>query len=172
MNFNCKQIILSLSLVLAALACPAEASAQKGEKTLGFAAGYASYNGGGYADLYFQYTITPHVRLAPEIGYVFRSEGKSAFVCSVDVQLPFRLARGFNIYPLAGLTLNSWSYNHPRHHDEEWDGGAHATRGGFDIGGGFDICLTSQLKLNLQCKYSVMNDTGGCFLNLGIGYNF
>lgn len=172
MRTICKRILLSASLLAAIFASSAEASAQKGEKTLGFAAGYASYNGGGYADLYFQYTFTPHVRLAPEIGYVFRNEGKSAFICSVDVQLPFRLARGFNIYPLAGLTLNSWSFSHPHFDDGEHDFPTRATRGGFDIGGGFDICLTTQLKLNLQCKYSIMNDTGGCFLNLGIGYNF
>ena len=51
-----------------------------------------------------------------------------------------------------------------------FEGGAGGGAGGF--GGGFDIYMTSQLKLNLQCKYSLMNDTGGCFLNMGIGYNF
>lgn len=170
MKISFKHILLSLSIALGATLFPSTAMAQTGEKTLGFAGGYASYNGGGYADLYFQYTFAPHLRIAPEIGYVFRNDHKSAFVCSVDMQFPFRLARGFNIYPLAGVTLNSWSYQH--HHDDDWDDSDHATRGGFDFGGGFDVYLTRQLKLNFQAKYSLMNDTGGWFLNMGIGYNF
>ncbi|MDE6771598.1 MAG: hypothetical protein K2J49_03240 [Muribaculaceae bacterium] len=175
MKSVCKKILLPLSLAFGGLLIPASASAQTGEKTLGFAGGYASYNGGGYADLYFQYTFAPHIRIAPEIGYVFRNDCKSAFICSVDVQFPFRIARGFNIYPLAGLTLNSWSWNHHHHDDDwddDWDDNHHATRGGFDFGGGFDVYLTRQLKLNFQAKYSLMNDTGGWFLNMGIGYNF
>lgn len=163
MKSQLKRLTLAAALLGGAICIPSSTYAQVGEKTIGFAGGYASYNGGGYADLYFQYTFAPHMRIAPEIGYAFRNEGKSAFLCSVDLQFPFRLGRGFNIYPLAGVTLNSWDYEH---HD------SHATRAGFDFGGGFDIYMTSQLKLNLQCKYSLMNDTGGCFLNMGIGYNF
>lgn len=141
---------------------PLPAHAERGEKTLGVAPGYASYNNSGTASLYFQYTCAEHVRIAPEIGYVFQHEGKSGFTCSADVQFPFRLARGFNVYPLAGITLNNWSYSH----------GDHATRGGFDIGGGVDLYMTPQFKLNIQSKYSAMSDTGGCFVSLGLGYVF
>jgi opacity protein-like surface antigen len=162
MKFSVKRTLLAFCIALGACTFPSVANAQTGEKTLGFAGGYSSYNNGGYANLYFQYTFAPHLRIAPEIGYMFRNEGKSGFECSVDMQFPFRLARGFNIYPLAGVTLNNWTYEH--------DG--HATRAGFDFGAGFDIYLTSQLKLTLQGKYSLMNDTGGCFLDMGIGYVF
>lgn len=153
---------MAAASIALALLTPAVASAQKGEKTLGIAGGYASYNEAGYADIYFQYTLAPHVRLAPEIGYMFRGEGKSGFEVSADVQFPFRIGRGINVYPLAGLTYNNWSYKH----------GGHAARGGLDFGGGFDIYMTSNLKLNVQGKYSVMNDTGGCFVSMGIGYVF
>ena len=139
-----------------------EASAQTGEKTLGIAAGFSSYNNGGYADIYFHYTLAPHVRIAPEIGYGFRNEGKSLFELSVDAQFPFRVARGFNVYPLTGITYNNWSYHHA----------GHASRAGLDLGGGIEAYMTSNLKLNLQAKYSMMNDTGGAFINLGIGYVF
>lgn len=161
MNFPLKRIASAFALAIAFL-LPSHSSAAIGEKTLGFSGGYASYNGGGYADLYFQYSLAPHIRIAPELGYIFRNENKSGFECSVDMQFPFRLARGFNAYPLAGVTLNNWSYKH----------GGHVTRGGFDFGGGFDIRMTSELKLTLQAKYSLMNDTSGCFIGMGIGYNF
>lgn len=162
MKSTMRQLIAVFTLLIAAICTPSVANAGVGDKTIGFAGGYASHNGGGYADVYFQYTFAPHLRIAPEIGYVFRNEGKSAFIASVDLQLPFGIARGFNVYPLVGATLNCWDYQH----------GGHATRGGFDFGGGFDIGLTPLLKLNVQCKYSLMNDTSGCFLNFGLGYNF
>lgn len=147
-------------MLLAGGALSPDASAA--DKTLGFAGGFASYNNGGYANLYFHAPLASHVRLAPEIGYIFRNEDKSGFECSVDVHFPFRMARGINVYPLTGVTVNNWSYRKADH----------VTRAGFDFGGGFDICMTPSLKLTLQGKYSLMNDTGGCFIEMGIGYNF
>lgn len=138
------------------------ASAQTGEKTLGVGAGIATHNNGGYMDLYFQYTVAPHVRIAPEIGYVFRNEGETGFEVSADVHFPFRIAKGFNVYPLVGLTLNNWDHKH----------GDGYTRFGGDFGAGFDIYLTSNFKLSLQGKYSLMNDCSGGFFNVGFGYVF
>lgn len=161
-NFTLKALAATSLLAVAAIFTPSASAQSKGEMTLGIAGGYATHNDGGYADIYFQYTVAPHVRIAPEVGYVFRNEGESAFVCSFDMQFPFRLAKGFNIYPLAGLTLNSWN---PEHHDNY-------TRVGADFGAGFDIYLTSNFKLNLQGKYSLMNDCSGGFFNMGFGYVF
>ncbi len=157
-----KHSALALLMAAAALICSTPASARGGEKTLGIAGGYASHNNGGEANLYFHYSFSSHVRIAPEIGYVFRHEEKSAFECSVDMHFPFRVARGFKVYPLAGVTLNNWSYTH----------GGHLTRGGLDFGAGVDLYMTSSLKLNIQGKYSLMNDTSGCFVQMGIGYVF
>lgn len=140
-----------------------EASAQqKGEMSLGIAGGVATYNDGGYVKAFYQYTFAPHIRIAPEVGYVFRNQGKSAFEMSVDMHFPFRLAKGFDVYPLAGLTLNNWNY---KHSDS-------TTKVGADFGAGFDLYLTSNLKLNLQGKYSLMNDTDGGFFDMGIAYVF
>lgn len=147
---------------MALMLVPAAGFAQRGEKVVGIAGGYATHNDGGYANVYFQYGFADHVRIAPEVGYVFRNDGKSAFEASVDMHFPFRLARGFNIYPLAGVTFNSWN---KEHHDT-------LNRAGFDFGAGFDIYLTSYLKLTLQGKYSLMNDTSGGFFDMGIGYVF
>ena len=57
------------------LAVSTDANAQRGEKTLGIAGGFATYNDGGFMDIYFQYSFANHVRIAPEIGYVFRNDG-------------------------------------------------------------------------------------------------
>jgi glutamine amidotransferase-like uncharacterized protein len=41
-----------------------------------------------------------------------------------------------------------------------------------DVGAGFDVYFTSQLKMTVQAKYSFMNDTGGAFAGIGFGYVF
>jgi hypothetical protein len=66
------------------------------------------------------------------------------------------------VYPLAGFTFNNWSYRY----------GDSASRAGANFGAGFEIYLTSYLKLSLQGKYSLMNDTSGGFFGMGIGYVF
>ncbi len=158
-----KITVLAIAIVTALGALmPIQANAQKGEKTLGLMGGFATYNNGGFTDVYFQYTFADHFRIAPDLGYVFRNDHKSAFVLDVDMHFPFRIARGFAVYPLAGFTFNNWSYKH----------GDSASRAGANFGAGFDLYLTSYLKLTLQGKYSLMNDTSGGFFGMGIGYVF
>jgi len=154
-------IVMLLSAIM--LICVAgKAEAQRGEKSLGIMGGFSTYNNGGYVGVDFQYTIVNHVRIAPDLGYSFRNDGKSAFLLDVDFHFPFRIARGFAVYPLVGFAFNNWSYQ----------GGGNASRAGANFGGGFDFYLTSNLKLTLQGKYSAMNDTGGGFIGMGIGYVF
>ncbi len=157
-----KRISSSILLIVALLTGSSLAQAQTGEKSFGLMGGFSTYNNGGYTSVFFQYTCAPHVRLAPEVGYAFRNDGASAFLLSMDVDIPFKVARGVNVYPLVGVTFNNWNYQ----------GGGDCSRLGFDFGGGVDLNVTSQLKLLFQAKYSVMNDTSGGFIGMGIGYNF
>lgn len=156
-------LLCSVAATAAACVLPASASSlYKGEMTLGVSGGYASYNNSGYTSIFFQYTFVPQVRIAPEVGYVFRHNDKSALAVTCDMQFPFRVARGFNIYPLAGVTFNAWN-NRYKHN---------LNRIGGDIGVGFELYITGSLKLNLQGKYSVMKNTTCAFVGLGLGYVF
>lgn len=156
-------LLISVALLAGLFTTTSEASAQsKGAMTLGLSGGYAGKNNGGYASLFFMYQFARHVRIAPEIAYVFRNEGKSAFTMDIDMQFPWAMTRGVNVYPLAGVAFNNWTF----------EGGGNATRVGLDLGGGFDINMTPQLKLTLQAKYTLMNDMGGVYAGMGIGYNF
>ncbi len=152
------------SVIILLLSCflPMNIMAQKGEKFLGLGGGYATYNNGGYAKVNFQYTILRHLRVSPEVSYVFKKDGKSAFAISADIHSPFRVYKGISLYPLAGVTLNNWSM----------DSRDNITRIGADFGGGLDIYLTSNLKINLQGKYSLLNTCGGGFIDMGVGYVF
>ena len=93
-----RKITVMIVAIAGVLASAFPAYAQKGEKTLGIAGGFASYNTSGYVDVYFQYSFAEHVRIAPEVGYIFRNDGKSGFAASVDMHFPFRVARGFKLY--------------------------------------------------------------------------
>lgn len=166
LTYMTKKTLFRLLLVptfLTALILTSQSSyAHRGEKTLGVSGGFATYNTGGYATVYFQYSFAEHVRISPEVGYVFRNNGKSGFGASIDMHFPFRVAKAFKLYPLAGVTFNNWGF---KNHDS-------MSRGGLDFGGGFDLYLTSQLKLTVQGKYSLMKDTGGGFFSMGLGYVF
>lgn len=156
-------LLCAVALVASSAGMPAFASSSnKGEKTLGISGGYASYNKSAYANVFFQYTFTPHLRIAPEIGYVIRNSDISGFEVSCDMHFPFRLARGFKVYPLAGLTFNTWN--------NRTEG--NLNRFGGDLGLGFDLYITGSLKLCLQGKYSLMKSTSGAFASLSIGYVF
>lgn len=137
-------------------------SAQRGEKTLGVAGGYATFNNSGYAKIYFQYSFSDHIRIAPELGYVFKHKGLSSYEGSVDMQFPFRISKGFHLYPLAGVTFNNWNR-------EEMN---NISRIGADFGGGADLYITSNLKLSIQGKYSIMKTCGSGYFDLGFGYIF
>lgn len=138
------------------------ASPVRGEKTLGVAGGYATYNNSAYTEIFFQYTFVPHVRLSSDVGYVFLNDAKSAFEISIDMHFPFRIVSGLQIYPLVGATFNNWNYKNE----------ANIYRFGADFGAGFDFYMTDFLKLTLQGKYSWMKRTSGAYFGLGIGYVF
>lgn len=159
--YGTEKLLLRLA-ALAVLLIPSTAFAQRGEKTLGVAGGYAGYNNSGLASVYFQYGFTDHVRIAPEVGCAFRHDGKSGFFINADMQFPFKVAKGISLYPLAGLTVNSWSKV----------GNNTLNRAGLNFGGGVEMYLTSSLKLSLQGKYSLMKTTSGAYASLGIGYVF
>lgn len=136
-------------------------SASSRDMALGLGGGYASYNNGGYAAVNFQVDMARHLRLAPEVGYVFSSKKKSALLLSADIQCPFKMSRGFNLFPLAGLTFNSWSHN-----------GNTDNRFGVDLGGGLELLMSANLKFSFQAKYSIMSHTDGLFAGAGIHFVF
>lgn len=155
--------VVAAALAIASVFVPgASADSVRGEKTLGLMGGYATYNHSGFANVYFQYSFSRHVRIAPEVGIVFSNDGRSALTISGDMQFPFKIVSGFQVYPLAGLTFNTWNYSHD----------STRSRFGGEVGLGFDLYMTRHLKVNLQGKYSLMNDTSGAFFGLGIGYVF
>ncbi|MDE7381589.1 MAG: porin family protein [Muribaculaceae bacterium] len=157
-----KRNILLNFLLPIILLIPGVSFAEKGEKILGVAGGYISTNNSGYAKLYFQYSFSRHVRIAPDIDYVFKHNGKSAYGVNADIHFPFRVSKGIHLYPLAGVGFSSWSV----------DGSDNVSRFGFNVGGGMDLYITSNLKVNVQGKYNLVHSMKGAYIDVGFGYVF
>lgn len=162
MKKNLSSLLLTTAAFCGMALSPAFASAASHEKSLGVGGGYATHNHSGYGKIFFQYSFKPFLRIAPEIGYVFKHENSSGFEAAVDMHFPFRVARGLKLYPLAGVAINNWSIT---------DGG-HVTRAGFNLGGGVDLYFTPSFKIGLQGKYSLLKDTDGGFFDISFGYVF
>lgn len=135
---------------------------EHGTKTLGIGAGYTNVNHSAYTDIYFRFSFNSHVRIAPNVAYVFKHEHSSGLAVNIDMQFPFQVCRGVQLYPLAGVAFNNWNYE-----------GDHSTsRFGANAGAGFDLKFTSTLRLSIVAKYSFMKHTDGVYVGAGIGYNF
>ncbi len=160
--------ILAGALMITGMVYSPEALAfGKGEKSVGVSGGYATYNNSGYVTVNFQWEFANHFRLAPDLGCVFPARDKSGFLVDCDLHFPFKLVRGFGVYPLIGLAYNNWHISHPGNVDSE-----NLSRVGGNVGLGFDFYFTRNLKMQVQGKYSWMRDTDGGFIGLGLSYIF
>lgn len=135
---------------------------ERGDMTLGLNGGFTNGNHSGYAGLYFRYSFAKHIRIQPSVEYVFKHKGQSAFDFNLDMQFPFRISKGFHVYPLGGMTFNTWDI----------DPGGTISHFGGNAGAGFDLNFTSTLKVSVEAKYSFMVSTPGVYIGAGIGYNF
>lgn len=143
-------------------ACAGASASDKGKMKLGVMGGFASQNTSGYVGVDFQYNFSNHVRIAPDVVYVFPNHGKSSFLIDVDIHIPFRVARGLALYPLAGAQYSYWNDRH----------GDNYSRIGLNAGAGLELYITPRLKVALQGKYSFAKNASGCYAGLGIGYIF
>ncbi len=166
-----KKLLSALLLLIAAIPC-VTAQMQRGEKALGVKAGYISHNSSAVAGITFQYALSSHVRIAPEIGGAFRHDNEDALLIDLNVHTPFDVSEGrAALYPLAGVTFNSWG----KHNVPTVDGGkatVHTSRFGANIGAGFDLRCSSTIKFNIEAKYSFIKSYSGVFITAGLSYVF
>ena len=158
----------------------------RGEKMVGVNVGYASHNESAVAAVSFRYAVSPWVRIAPEVGCVFRHHNEDALFVNLDAQIPFSFGtKNVDLYPLAGLAYNSWS----RHHqlsDIRDDAGLEATgageldndvttranRIGANLGAGFDLRVTRTLNIGIEAKYTFTKSYTSLYATASISFVF
>lgn len=169
MNYNLKRWILGVIIAFCALC--ASAQVERGEKMLGVRVGYATENRSVDAGITFRYAIVPWVRIAPEIGCVFRNRHKDAFTVDLNFQVPFSFdSDKVDLYPLVGVAYNSWST-----HYNDIDGNdvsSRLNRIGANLGAGFDIRMSSTLNLGIEAKYTFVKTFTSLYLTASISYVF
>lgn len=166
-----------LILCIAVVACLTTNDAQaaeRGEKSFGVRTGYVSRNKSMDAGLFFQYAFSSHFRLEPSADIVFRHDDRDAFMIDLNAQVPFSFSNSnFDLYPFAGVNYSSWN----RHFPDDMsnfndDVSTRTNRFGLNFGAGFDLRVSSSLKLNLQAGYTLVKANSALRILVGIAYVF
>ncbi len=171
--------IALVALIMAAASAPAAcAQFNPREKSVGAKAGYITTNESVAAGLFFQYSILSHLRIAPEIGCVFRHGGMDAFTVDLNLQVPLDFHDDkAALYPLAGLNYSSWNRTLSLPVDglpdiAFDDVSTRASRLGLNLGAGFELHCTRTLKVGLEAKYTLIKHFSGATISALIGYTF
>lgn len=167
-----KKIVFAALVVLTAFGASAQMT--RGEKSLGPKAGYISHNKSAVAGLVFQYSLSSKFRLSPEIGCAFRHHNEDALLVDLNLHMPFNLGAGdrVDLYPLAGIAFNSWATHKVNAELDEADVTTHINRFGANVGAGFDLRCSSNLKLNIEAKYTFIKSYSSVVVTAGISYVF
>lgn len=171
--YDMKHILTVLTLVMAASTL-SEASAQttRHEKSFGPSIGYVSRNNSVSADICFQYTLSRVVRLAPEVGIIFRHEDLDGLRVNVDVQFPIRLSSSrWAVYPFVGPTYISWG-KHGTDSETLKDVSTHMNRFGINAGCGIEYYCRPSLKLAAEGSYAFIKDYPSAFASVGLAFVF
>lgn len=168
-----KKLLLALFIILSSLG--AQAQLIKGEKSLGVKLGYVSENKSAVGGLAFQYNFNHALRIAPEIGCAFRNNDSDALLIDLNLHRPFNLSESNKVllYPLAGLAFNSWTHHNVRQSEfDDNDVSTHVNRFGVNLGAGFDLRCSENLRLSLEAKYTLIKKYSAAYITAGISYMF
>ena len=85
-------------------------------------------------------------------------------------QIKFYEGDNVNLYPLAGLSLNSWAWHYT---DEASDDvTTHTTRFGLNVGAGFEYRCNATMKLTFEAKYTLIKKYSATYITAGLSYIF
>lgn len=148
--------VLLAIMLLTFTSLSASAQFARGEKSVGPKVGYVSTNESAAAGLVFQYTFSKHLRIAPEVGCVFKHQKKDAFTLDFNFHTPFTFTGDkAALYPLAGLNYSSWNTSIPQQLEEDIDDvSTRTSRFGFNLGAGFELRCTRTFKFGIEAKYT------------------
>ncbi len=173
-----KKFFISAAVAASLLFITPAASAQteKGQKSFGLHAGYATANRSALAGLTFSYNFTRHFRLAPTVDYVFSHNSTDGMIVNIDYKGPYSInaARTVNIYPIAGLSYTSW---HTKADGKKSDGtdsdvSTRKNRIGLNIGGGIEYYIKPSMKVSAEGRFNWVRHAETGLFYLSISYVF
>lgn len=167
-----KRTAIFTALITAAMCYPLVSWARTDNATFGVNTGYTSKNSSAIAGLFFQYRLDDKLRIAPEMGCVFRHQNLDAFTADLNMHYIFNFdTDNIGIYPLAGLDYSAWSV-HPFSLDDIKDVTTRKSKFGVNLGAGFEYLATPSLKIKAEWKYTLTSSFSTTVVSAGIGYMF
>lgn len=173
-----RNISIIFFLLAATVIMQASAQVEKGQKSLGFHGGYATYNTSALAGVSFQYTFSQHFRLAPSVDYIFDNKDIDGLMFNIDYHGPVSLNAAHTIYfyHLLGINYASWHHAAPGPDaDEGAPGNDVSTRKnkfGLDVGAGLEWYIRPTLRISLEGKFNWIRHANTGLFYLGISYVF
>ncbi len=179
MTFPSHKIRIAATLSILAVICAIPGKADdgytpsKGEKTVSVAAGYVSRHNSISAGVAFSYRFSRVFTLAPSVDYIFRHHDYDGLIINLDTRysLPLTTPR-WDIYPIAGVNITSWTHHHPRLNDNDDDVTSRANRLGFNAGLGVAFRVTPTMRLALEGNGAFVKSESTAVVKLSIGYTF
>lgn len=155
-------------LLVCLCACVATSFAQKGESALGVNLNYGNDTNFGLGVKY-RYNFTDNLRIEPAFDYYFKKDYASFWDIGANLHYVFPVADQIGIYPLGGL-----SYLHMKAHlsdlglDEDYSNGKIAV----NLGAGADFKIATNVSINLELKYMIVEDTNQLVVSAGVAFAF
>lgn len=158
-----KRLILILALAVVSLSVFSQT--RRGDSSFGLNVGYGFDTDNATIGVDYRYNVTDEFRLAPSISYYTKNDNLSACSLDMNAHYVFKLSDMFGFYPLGGVNLSFWKYDHVLNNDT-------STRFGFNIGMGGEVYATDDITVGLEAKYNTVEDWDQAYLTVRVGYNF
>lgn len=155
-----KTILLATAMIIAALGSQAKAV----DLAAGIGLNYATKFDQAGLGLKVQVGLTPNWRIQPEIIYFFQNRNVSTFQANFDVHYAFNIAPKLNVYPLAGVSFSSWSYDY-----SDCDAN---TRFGVNLGAGLEYRVASRLDIFVEERGQITSDYSQSLATMGVKFHF
>ncbi len=163
--------LMIVAIMSTLLSAGAAAQYTRGAKSFGVRTGYESRNNSAVAGVTFEYTLSRHLRLAPEIDIIFRHQNRDggAFALNVDFPMQFHNDRAA-FYPMAGVVYRSWAT-----HNKDSELKDNITRRnalGLNLGAGVETMVSRGCKLSLEAVYTLQRHYPGVEILAGVSFVF
>ena len=164
-----KIMLVALCTILSA-----GAFAQKNTTAVGLTASYGteikSFGIGAKA----QYSFTDAIRAEASFDYFLEKDGLKMWDINLNAHYLFSIGEKLKVYPLAGLSFTHWTVDlGPLKEFSELAGvSASDSKFGFNLGGGIQYDLTSNLFVNAEAKYQFISDFDQAVFSVGLAYRF
>ncbi len=155
-----RKFLLSLMCVVSAFCI---ARADSGDIAIGVQMGHGSKHNQIGLGAKVQVGFTDELRLEPSFNYFFRQDHVATWDVDLNLHYMFDVADSFSIYPLAGIFVSNWDYEHINDSD---------TRFGANLGGGAEYAITDVVSLTGELKYMLTGDYRQLVTSLGVTFKF